>query len=151
MTTHRVYLDTCVLQRPLDTPDQPRIALEAEAVRLILRMCATGRLAMLTSDVLAYEVTAVSQPLRREHGRHALALATETIELSSIVVDEARRWRAQGASRADSLQVASAIVGKATHFVTCDDRLLRTIRRLDDMMQGVHALDPVEFVKGLDP
>ena len=37
----KVYLDLCAIQRPLDTPNQVRIVLEAEAVLGILSLCDT--------------------------------------------------------------------------------------------------------------
>ena len=38
----RIYLDTCSIQRPLDSKTQIRIALEAEAVLGILALCEEG-------------------------------------------------------------------------------------------------------------
>ncbi len=51
----RVYLDTCVIQRPLDTAIDARTALEAEAVLALLPMFASGELALISSDVLVDE------------------------------------------------------------------------------------------------
>jgi hypothetical protein len=38
----KVYLDMCSIQRPLDSPDDVRVATEAQAVLGVLRLCEAG-------------------------------------------------------------------------------------------------------------
>jgi hypothetical protein len=79
----RIYLDMCAIQRPLDTCDQIRIVLEAEAVLGILALCESGQLELLSSDALVYETEQNPLSVRKEHGRAVLAKAREKIALSS--------------------------------------------------------------------
>ena len=51
----KVYLDLCAIQRPLDTPYQVRIVLEAEAVLGILSICDAGQIELVSSEALEYE------------------------------------------------------------------------------------------------
>ena len=51
----KVYLDTCSLQRPLDSRTQIRIGLEAEAIMGIINLCEDGTLELVSSDVLLFE------------------------------------------------------------------------------------------------
>jgi hypothetical protein len=51
----KVYLDVCAIQRPLDTPNQVRVALEAEAVLGILSLCDAGQIDLISSEALVYE------------------------------------------------------------------------------------------------
>jgi hypothetical protein len=48
----RMYLDTCSLQRPLDSKAQTRIILEADAVLGILALCEEGIVELISSDAL---------------------------------------------------------------------------------------------------
>ena len=52
----RIYLDTCAVQRPLDNKAQMRIILEAEAVLGIIGLCDAGKVDLVSSEVLLYEV-----------------------------------------------------------------------------------------------
>jgi len=52
----KVYLDMCSLQRPLDSQDDVRVATEAQAVLGILRLCESGRVALVGSDALLFEL-----------------------------------------------------------------------------------------------
>ncbi|MCS7289890.1 MAG: hypothetical protein NZ699_12235 [Roseiflexus sp.] len=58
----KVYLDSCAIQRPLDTPTQTRVALEAEAVLGILFLCDAGRIELVSAD---YFCTCDDQLLRK--------------------------------------------------------------------------------------
>lgn len=40
----KIYLDCCSLRRPFDDKSQPRIAVEAEAVLVILSLCESNHL-----------------------------------------------------------------------------------------------------------
>ena len=78
----RVYLDTCSLQRPLDTKSHVCIALEAEAVLGILALCESGEIELVSSDVLLFEIAHNPHPVRREYAFEALSVAREFIALS---------------------------------------------------------------------
>ena len=69
----KVYLDLCAIQRPLDTPYQVRIVLEAEAVLGILSICDAGQIELVSSEALEYETDQNPLPVRREHAYSVLA------------------------------------------------------------------------------
>jgi len=71
----KVYLDLCAIQRPLDTPNQVRIVLEAEAVLGIISLCNAGLIELVSSEALVYESEQNPLPIRREHGYSVLAKA----------------------------------------------------------------------------
>jgi len=48
----KIYMDNCCIQRPLDTKDQLRIVLEADAVLGLIEFCKSGKAALVSSDVL---------------------------------------------------------------------------------------------------
>lgn len=64
----KVYLDTCSIQRLLDTLSQTRIRLEAEAVLGVLERVEAGEVALVSSTVLEMETARNPLIVRREHG-----------------------------------------------------------------------------------
>jgi len=69
----KIYLDLCAIQRPLDTPNQVRIVLEAEAILGIIALCGSEQAELLSSEALQYEGEQSSMPIRREHTFAVLA------------------------------------------------------------------------------
>jgi len=63
----KAYLDMCAIQRPLDTPSQVRLVLEAEAVLGLLSLCQAGVLELVLSDALVFENEQNPSPIRREY------------------------------------------------------------------------------------
>jgi len=120
----KIYLDVCAIQRPLDTFDQIRIVLEAEAVLGLLALCESGQVELLSSDALLYETEQSPLPVRKEHARAVLAKAREKVNLSGEAKLRAKQLEALGFPPMDALHLALAELGKAEYFCTCDDRLL---------------------------
>lgn len=52
----KIYLDTCSLQRPLDSRNQVRIIVEAEAILGILSLFESGRIDLVSSEILLFEI-----------------------------------------------------------------------------------------------
>jgi hypothetical protein len=80
----RIYLDTCSIQRPLDTLSQTRVRLEAEAILGVLERVEAGEVDLISSTVLELEVSRNSLAMRREHGEQVLARSN-----SVVIIDEA--------------------------------------------------------------
>jgi predicted nucleic acid-binding protein len=126
----RVYLDVCALCRPFDDQAQMRVRLETEAVQLVLSHVRLGDLTLMVSPVHSAEISAISDPVEREH----LVLLLREIG-TRVDVDVPRaRQRAeqlvqQGLGLADAAHLAYAEEAKAS-FVTCDDQLIRQCHRV---------------------
>jgi predicted nucleic acid-binding protein len=144
----RVYLDTCCLQRPLDSKTQIRIALEAEAVLGILALCESGEVELVSSDVLAFEVSRTPNPARQEFASQALATAKVFVPLNSSLEGRARELNQAGISPLGALHLASAEEGHADCFCTCDDRLLRKARGAAS--PKVRAVTPLELIQEME-
>lgn len=144
----KIYLDVCAIQRPLDTFDQIRIVLEAEAVLGLLALCESGQVELLSSDALVYETEQNPLPVRKEHARAVLAKAGEKVNLSSEAKLRAEQLEALGFPPMDALHLAFAELGKAEYFCTCDDRLLRKARSLADLR--VKVVSPIELVQEIE-
>ena len=119
----KVYLDTCSIQRPLDTKSQVRIALEAEAVLGILALCETGQIELVSSDTLVFETERNPVMVRREHALAVLSKARVFVALTDDVERHAQELNRLGFKALDALNIASAEAAQTEYFCTCDDRL----------------------------
>jgi predicted nucleic acid-binding protein len=146
---HKVYLDMCAIQRPLDTPQQVRIALEAEAVLGILSLCDAGVVELCSSEVLVYENEQNPAPIRREHGAAVLAKAQITIRVTAAVAARAAQLVSHGIKPLDALHVAAAEAGQVDYFCTCDDALVRQMRRVGNI--AVKVVSPLELIQEIEP
>jgi predicted nucleic acid-binding protein len=129
----KIYLDLCAIQRPLDTPNQVRIALEAEAVLGIITFCDGGQAELLSSEALLYEGEQSSLPIRREHTLAVLSKAKGVINVTEKEKIRAANLMTVGIKPLDALHMALAETGNADYFCTCDDRLLRNAKQVKDL------------------
>lgn len=117
-----VYLDTNVYCRPFDDQSQIRIMEETDSFEDILDKAKRGGLSLLSSDILVYEVSNILTSRKRFEVERYLSLCEKRIEeddgvkcLAIIIRDRC------GIKDRDALHLASAIIGKADCFLTCDD------------------------------
>ncbi len=82
----RIYLDNCTLQRPFDNQSQSRIRIESEAVLEIIQAIEEGKLELISSEILEYELKMSKQAHRIEFGMKILNLASQTVTLSQPMV-----------------------------------------------------------------
>lgn len=139
----KVYLDMCSIQRPLDSREQIRVALEAEAILGILRMCQPGGLELVGSEVLLFELRNNPDPVRREYAEGVLKKATIFQPTTDEVELRAGTLKAAGLKPIDALHLASAVEADADYFCTCDDRLMKRARSADTGRTRVFS--PVEL------
>jgi predicted nucleic acid-binding protein len=144
----KVYLDMCAIQRPLDTPGQVRILLEAEAVLGILSLCEAGVIELVSSEALVYENEQNPLPIRRGYGHAVLARAKGMINVTAGVKERAGQFLRQGIKPLDALHLALAEAGKVDYFCTSDDRLRRQAKRIQDLATKV--VSPVELIQEIE-
>lgn len=140
----KVYLDMCSIQRPLDSKNQPRIAVEAEAVLAVLTLCEAGQVELMTSDILVFELERNPHPVRKEYALKVLAKAIVSVTTDSYVEEHARIFQAEGIKPIDALHLASAVIAKADYFCTCDDRFLKRAKVVDTGQ--TKAVSPLELI-----
>jgi predicted nucleic acid-binding protein len=145
----RIYLDNCCLNRPFDDCTQVRVALEAEAVSAILRLCETGGVTLITSDVLEFEAGQTPPGPRKTWLETVLLAASEYVPMSANIDVRAAELEARGLKNIDAIHVASAEAAQADVFCTCDDRLLRVARTQTDLRTRV--VSPLELIQELEP
>ncbi|MBI4618553.1 MAG: PIN domain-containing protein [Desulfobacterales bacterium] len=144
----RIYLDCCSLQRPFDDKSQPRIAVEAEAVLVILALCESDRLKLISSDVLLFEIGCIPDQDRKDDVLAILKIAKEPVELTPEIEALARRLEASGMKPLDTLHLAFASASKVDYFCTCDDKFLKKAKSFKGL--NTKVVSPTELVMELD-
>jgi predicted nucleic acid-binding protein len=144
----KIYLDLCAIQRPLDTPNQVRIALEAEAVLGIIRFLDSEQVDLLSSEALFYEGEQGALSIRKEHTRAVLAKAKGVVNVTEKESLRAASLMTFGIKPLDALHLALAESGQADYFCTCDDKLLQNSKRVPDLM--VKVVNPVDLVQEIE-
>ena len=140
----KIYLDCCSLQRPFDDKSHPRIAVEAEAVLVILSLCESDRLELISSDALLFEISRIPDKDRKDNALAILKIAKVTLELSPEIEVVARKLEASGLKPLDALHLSFASASKADYFCTCDDKFLKTAKGLEEL--NVKIASPAELV-----
>jgi predicted nucleic acid-binding protein len=144
----KIYLDLCAIQRPLDTPNQVRIVLESEAVLGIFSLCDSAQIELLSSEALLYEGEQSPLPIRREHTFAVLSKAQNVITVTEKEKKRAENFIALGIEPLDALHLALAETGNADYFCTCDDRLLRNAKKVNNLM--VKVINPVDLIQEIE-
>ncbi len=99
----RIYLDLCSLQRPLDTKDQIRIAVEAEAILVVISLIESGDIELISSESLLFEVARNPNQTRREYVLEVLRKTREFVELNEEIEKRAREFLTFGIKALDAL------------------------------------------------
>lgn len=144
----KVYLDLCAIQRPLDTPNQVRVVLEAEAILGILSLCDAGLIELVSSEALVYETEQNPLPIRREHGYSILAKAKTTINVTASVKERASQFLQHGIKPLDAVHLALAEASKVDYFCTCDDQLARKTKYIRDLQ--VKVISPLDLIQEIE-
>ncbi len=153
-----IYLDTNVDSRPFDDQTQAAIQAEANAFLAIIAAVKADKLALLGSDILAFEVAQILSEEKRAKIEKALEWCAEYVAQSEEVLNLGKLIESRCRIRArDALQVASAILGRARYFLSCDRQVTemkqaRCYRRL--VPPGGHAyfsaMNPTLFARKLE-
>jgi len=144
----KIYLDNCAIQRPLDSKNQLRILLEADAVLGIVELCRIQEAALVTSDILKFEIGKCQNVVRREFAMDVLQNAKVHVRLTDVIRQRAYEFESIGIKPLDGLHIASAEAAKADYFCTCDDGILAKAKSAP--LSTVKILSPVELITELN-
>ena len=148
-------MDTNVYSRPFDDQTRSDIEAEANAFLEIIREVKSGRLALLGSDILEFEVHNVLNAEKRTKIEDYLLLCIEHLANSEEVLTLGKQIETDCHIRArDALHIASAIIGQARYFLSCDKKVTemkqaRCYRRLAKSYRKEYfsAMNSVMFVE----
>jgi len=139
-----LYLDLNCLNRPFDDQSQDRIAQETAAVFAILQQIIEGVDRLVWSAILEFENA--QHPLvdrRTEIGRWAQR-AVVNVAITHQVSTRARTLTEAGFRPLDAAHLACAEAAACDRFLTCDDQVLRRVRRVH---VGLHVQNPTDYVQ----
>ncbi len=138
----KVYLDTCLYNRPFDDQTQPRIWLETMAFTMILQMIEGGQIDFVTSSVVGFENSKNPFPDRKEWVDGCLKLSKQKVILDTSIRQRALKLGGQQRIKSiDALHLACGESGQADFFLTCDDRVVKRYRG-----KKMVVLNPVQFM-----
>lgn len=140
-----VYLDTCSIQRPLDSLTHIRLRLEAEAILGIMAQIQAGQIDLISSTVLEMETVQNPHLIRREHGLQILGQASIIVVTNADIEERASLFISQGVRPMDALHLACAEAARTDYFCTCDDQLLRKARSI--AFSEMQVVSPIELAE----
>jgi predicted nucleic acid-binding protein len=142
-----IYLDTCSIQRPLDSKSQLRIALEAEAVLGILSLAEANKVNLVSSEILLFEIIRNSNQIRKEYALEVVAKAKDYVSMNSKIEKRSRELVDLGIHFLDAVHLASAESAHVNYFCTCDDALLKKAKKTSGLK--VKVVSPLELAEEL--
>ena len=89
----------------------------------ILAQSESGRVDLIASEVLEFELGRSPNVVRREFAMRALSGAKQFVAVTERVENRAKEFKAMGLRPLDALHLASADEAGADYFCTCDDPL----------------------------
>jgi predicted nucleic acid-binding protein len=140
----RLYIDTSVYNRPFDDQSQHRIWFETLAFSIVLQMIETGEVELISSWVLEFENSRNPFAERRQWVTYYLSFASSVQEANDRIKKRATTLEKVGIDSIDALHIASAEVSGATHFLTCDDDILKKYTQLPE--KRLNVCNPVKFI-----
>ena len=149
-----IYLDTNMYARPFDDQNRSTIQAEADAFLTIIEAVNARRLMLLSSDILLFEVHNILNEDKRTKVLEYIKLCTQHIESSDDVLSLGKLVQQQCSTRSrDALHIASAMLGNARYFLSCDTTVTRMkntrcYRRLGKSFRQAYfsVMNPTRFV-----
>jgi predicted nucleic acid-binding protein len=143
-----------VYARPFDDQNRSTIQAEADAFLTIIEVVNAKRLRLLSSDILFFEVHNILNEDKRTKVLEYIKLCTQHIESSDDVLGLGKQVQQQCSTRSrDALHIASAMLGNARYFLSCDTNVTRMknarcYRRLGKSYRQAYfsVMNPTRFV-----
>ena len=153
-----IYCDTNVYSRPFDDQSQSSIQEEANAFLEIIAQVRAGAFRLLNSDILEFEIANILKENKQSKVRSYLELCSEHVASTEDVLALGTRIQSRCEVRPrDALHVASAIIGEARFFLSCDSKVtqMKQARCYRKMGRGFRAeyfsaMNPVRFINKLE-
>ncbi len=153
-----IYCDTNVFSRPFDDQSRPSIQQEANAFLEIIAQVRAGTFRLLSSDILEFEIANILKVDKRSKVRSYLDLCSEHVASTDDVLALGTRINNICHVRPrDALHVASAIIGGARFFLSCDGKVTqmkqaRCYRKTGRGFRAEYfsAMNPIRFAKKME-
>lgn len=141
----KLYMDLCCLNRPFDDQSQARVALESQAVVLMLEKIDRGEHTMCNSAALVVENSLSLRTQVRLEVEVLLERSDIWVPHDKAIDDRAAELRKLGFKEFDAYHIAAAEAAGCDYLVTCDDKFLKSARRKAAKIK-VMVTDPIRLV-----
>ncbi|MBI4528425.1 MAG: PIN domain-containing protein [Deltaproteobacteria bacterium] len=152
-----LYFDTNVLCRPFDDQMVRRIRRETEAFERILEKIEAKEAAFISSEILVFEVQRIILAAKRAKVSIYLGLhqgyQSTTSETLAVANEIIRNFKL---APRDALHAASAALGKAQYFLSCDDGITRRFKtrplsvNIGTEHRILEVMNPAVFVANME-
>ena len=149
-TLDRLYLDSCILNRPADDQTQLRIRAEAHAIEEILEIAADGRIHWIASSLVQAELSRNPDQSNRADSLRIMRQAAEFVAPTPATMEQAAALQAEGFGQFDALHLALAVQARAGWLLTVDDRFLRRSARLPPGQFPI-VRNPLDWIRRRKP
>jgi len=137
----KLYLDNCCFNRPFDDQSQLRVRLETEAKLFVQQRIKEGKIELVWSAVLDFEIKQSPYRSRQEAFEVFRQLSQTIVDIDNKVKNSSLVFQARGLALVDSLHVACAVQAGCKYFLIVDKRILnKTITEIE-------VLNPTQFVQ----
>lgn len=143
----KIYLDTCSIQRPLDTKSHLRITLEADAVLGILSLVEANKVDLISSEILFFEIQRNSNQIRKEYALEVISKAKKFVSMNIKIEKRSREFVDLGIHFLDAVHLACAEDAHVDYFCTCDDVFLKKALQIQGLK--IKVVSPVDLAKEL--
>ena len=139
----KVYLDMCCYNRPYDDQSQMKVAMEAQSKLHIQNLIKEGKLELIGSYTLDYEVSRNPYEMRRKsivQFIHDNMKGYVGVERDDTIRPMAEQLMENGVKEKDAYHVASAMYAGCDYFISTDVRLLK------HKSDKIKLVTPIEFI-----
>lgn len=140
----KLYLDMCVYNRPFDDQRQPRIIIETQIFIILMEMISENRFDLINSFALEYENSKNPNIENMLKISDFLGYSTNYIFYDESILERSLELEKQGLSGMDAIHVACAERANADFFITCDDKLIKKLQRIDNI--GILYYNVIDFI-----
>lgn len=124
-----IYCDTNVYHRPFNDQSQSRIQREASAFASIVEWVEKGKLDLLKSEILEFEIAQNVDAELKAKVQSYLKLCRSDFRASDNQLKLAQQLEKECDFKGrDALHISAACLGNATYCISCDDQMVKRAR-----------------------
>ncbi len=139
----KVYLDNCAYNRPFDDQSQMKIKQEAEAVLQVVNLSKNGKLIIVSSQFVMYEINCMRIVEKRDKVLNFYH-CDEYHVLNDSISKLAKYYQTFNLKTFDSLHLAAAETANADYLLTTDIDFIQNSKRFTHI---VKVVNPCDFLK----
>lgn len=140
----RIYLDNCCLNRPFDNQNQPRIRLESEAIKTILKLHEQEYWEIVLSQVNIFELQNTPEQYKKSRLQDIVFKIHPTIFLNEVIVRRAKYFESCHLDAIDAMHLACA-ENNANVFLTVDDKFLKKAKMITNL--NIEITNPLNWLQ----